>query len=221
MAYGAVVLEENRSAARPSAESSAVLAAAVVDFGAQEFLKGDALSNLRERLALLARHYPASGVVALDESALKARVFALCEGSTTFAELRALDVPAALVANLSSTERRLLEEAVPERVRLPGGRSVPVHYEAGKPPFIESRLQDFFGMADGPRLCGGALPVTLHLLAPNARAVQVTSDLAGFWERHYPGIRRELMRRYPRHSWPEDGRHAEPPPPRAPRPPRR
>lgn len=217
MAYGAVVLEESRSAAQPSPESSAVLAQAVVDFGAQEFLKGDALTNLAERLLLLARHYPASGIAPLDEAALKARVLALCEGATTFAELRALDVPAALASSLSGSERRLLEDAVPERVRLPGGRSVPVHYEAGKPPWIESRLQDFFGMADGPRLCNGALPVTLHLLAPNARAVQVTSDLAGFWERHYPGIRRELMRRYPRHSWPEDGRHAEPPPPRPPR----
>jgi ATP-dependent helicase HrpB len=217
MSYGAVVLDESRGAARPSAEASAVLAAAVVDFGAQEFLKGDALTALIERFALVAKHYPGQSLPALDESTLKARVLALCDGATTFAELRALDLPTALLANLSSAERRLLEEALPERVRLPGGRSVAVHYEPGKPPFIESRLQDFFGMADGPRLCGGALPLTLHLLAPNGRAVQVTSDLAGFWQRHYPGIRRELMRRYPRHSWPEDGRHAEPPPPRPPR----
>jgi ATP-dependent helicase HrpB len=217
MAYGAVVLEESRSASRPSPQASAVLAAAVVDFGAQEFLKSDALGLLRERLLLVAQHYPSSGVSPLDENSLKARVLALCEGAVSFAELRVLDVAATLAANLSSAERRLLDEAVPERVRLPGGRSVEVHYEPGKPPFIESRLQDFFGMADGPKLCGGRLPVTLHLLAPNARAVQVTSDLAGFWQRHYPAIRRELMRRYPRHSWPEDGRHAEPPPPRAPR----
>lgn len=217
MAYGAVVLEESRSASPPSPAASAVLASAVVDYGAQEFLKSDALNLLGERLALVAQHYPNSGVSALDASSAKARVLALCEGVTSFAELRALDVAATLTANLSGAERRLLDEAVPERVRLPGGRSVSVHYEPGKPPFIESRLQDFFGMADGPKLCGGRLPVTLHLLAPNARAVQVTSDLAGFWQRHYPGIRRELMRRYPRHAWPEDGRHAEPPPPRPPR----
>ena len=49
------------------------------------------------------------------------------------------------------------------------------------------------------------MPLVLHLLAPNGRAQQVTSDLAGFWSRHYPAIRKELMRRYPRHSWPEDG----------------
>jgi ATP-dependent helicase HrpB len=81
---------------------------------------------------------------------------------------------------------------------------VEVAYETGKPPAIASRLQDFFGMSDGPRIGSGKVPLVLELLAPNGRAVQVTKDLAGFWERHYPAIRKELMRKYPRHSWPED-----------------
>ena len=92
-----------------------------------------------------------------------------------------------------------------------------VNYEADRSAWIESRLQDFFGLAQGPSVAGGAVPLTLHLLAPNLRAVQVTTDLAGFWERHYPALRRELGRRYPRHSWPEDPRHATPPAPRPPR----
>ena len=66
-------------------------------------------------------------------------------------------------------------------------------------------------------MCGGRVPLTIHLLAPNQRAVQVTNDLEGFWERHYPALRKELSRRYPRHAWPENGRHAQPPPPVAPR----
>jgi ATP-dependent helicase HrpB len=78
-----------------------------------------------------------------------------------------------------------------------------VSYALDQPPWIASRLQDFFGLAEGPRICGGALPLTLHLLAPNQRAVQVTSDLASFWRVHYPALRRQLMRRYPRHAWPE------------------
>ena len=89
-----------------------------------------------------------------------------------------------------------------------------IHYESGKPPWLESRLQDFFGMAEGPRVLGGRVAVVLHLLAPNQRAVQVTTDLSGFWDRHYPAIRKELMRRYPRHAWPEDPRTATPPAPR-------
>jgi ATP-dependent helicase HrpB len=69
-------------------------------------------------------------------------------------------------------------------------------------------------MSRGPAVAGGRVPVVLHLLAPNGRAQQVTQDLAGFWERHYPAVRRELMRRYPRHAWPEDGATASPPAPR-------
>jgi ATP-dependent helicase HrpB len=89
-------------------------------------------------------------------------------------------------------------------VTLARGRQVRVNYEPGKPPWIASRLQDFFGMREGPRVAGGRVALVLYLLAPNQRPVQVTSDLAGFWERHYPAVRRELGRRYPRHAWPEE-----------------
>jgi ATP-dependent RNA helicase HrpB len=82
---------------------------------------------------------------------------------------------------------------------------------AGQPPAVRSRLQDFFGLSRGPAICQGRLPLTLHLLAPSGRVQQVTQDLAGFWERHYPAIRRELMRKYPKHAWPENGATAAPP----------
>ena len=73
-------------------------------------------------------------------------------------------------------------------------------------------MQDFFGLRRGPAVAGGRVPVTLHLLAPSRRPVQVTSDLEGFWERQWPGVRRDLSRRYPRHAWPEDPLSAAPPP---------
>ena len=91
-----------------------------------------------------------------------------------------------------------------------------VEYPAGAAPWIESRLQDFFGMKQGPSVANGRVPVVLHLNAPNQRAVQVTTDLAGFWDRHYPAIAKELRRKYPRHRWPDDPRTAEPPPVTAP-----
>lgn len=109
-----------------------------------------------------------------------------------------------------SAARRFREET-PAFVALPGRKRVPVLYEAGSPPRIESRLQDFFGMTEGPKILGGKKKLSLHLLAPNYRAVQVTEDLRGFWERHYPSIRKELMRQYPRHAWPEDPLTATPP----------
>src|SRR6202035_2875081 len=101
------------------------------------------------------------------------------------------------------TDFRRLQETAPVSVRLQNGRQTKIHYESGKPPWIASRLQDFFGMRETPRLGRERTPVVVHLLAPNHRAVQTTTDLAGFWERLYPQVRRELMRRYPKHAWPE------------------
>jgi len=97
----------------------------------------------------------------------------------------------------------VLNDFAPVRIRLPNGRQTKVHYDRGKPPWIASSLQDFFGMSDTPRIGVERTPVVVHLLAPNRRPVQTTSDLAGFWERLNPQVRRELMRRYPKHRWPE------------------
>lgn len=217
MAFGAVVFDEARTAARPSAEASAVLAAAARRGASSSFAKDDRVLSLTLRLRLLREHFPELAFPALDQDSVDATLNLICVGLTSLAELRAVDVTSALLAGLDDKQRRALNDETPTRVRLPGGRTVEVNYEADRPPWIESRLQDFFGMPDGPRLCRGKLPLTIHLLAPNQRAVQVTTDLSGFWERHYPGIRRELMRRYPRQSWPEDGRHATPPEPKPPR----
>ena len=113
---------------------------------------------------------------------------------------------------------RTLARLAPEHAVLPGGRRIRIEYTEGQPPAARSRLQDFFGLSRGPTVASGRVPVVLHLLAPNGRAQQITQDLQGFWVRHYPAVRKELMRKYPRHPWPEDGATASPP---APRPPRR
>jgi len=136
----------------------------------------------------------------------------LCRGRTSLGELRDASLTGALLDRLEGKQRALVDRLAPDRITLPGGRQARIQYERGQAPSLASRLQDFFGMADGPRV-GNSIPVVLHLLAPNQRAVQVTTDLAGFWARHYPQIRRELMRRYPKHAWPEDPLTAKPPAP--------
>jgi ATP-dependent helicase HrpB len=213
MRWGALVLEETRVLATASEQAGALLFQAARAHPAR-FLRSPAALELAARVSLLGAHFPDAGFAADPAVALEQALDAACSGSVSFSELERADLPGLLVAGLDAEQRRLLEREAPERVRLGGGRFVPIRYEAGKPPFIESRLQDFFGAAEGPRIVAGRVALTLHLLAPNQRAVQVTTDLAGFWERHYPTIRRELMRRYPRHAWPEDGRTATPPVPK-------
>lgn len=104
-----------------------------------------------------------------------------------------------LPAALASFGRRL-----PTDIALPSGKRGRIHYLFGQAPWLESRLQDFFGWIKGPSLLEGRIPVVLKLLAPNYRPVQVTTDLEGFWQRAYQEIRGELSRRYPRHKWPMD-----------------
>lgn len=211
ISYGAVALEESRSPAPPSPETARVLVDAALARGLAAFAPEGALDGLVARIDLVARCMPEAGLPTLGEAELREALVQACEGLRSFAELREASLPELLLQNLTHDQQRLLAAQAPERISLPGGRGAKVHYEAGKPPWVESRLQDFFGMAQGPAVCAGRVPLTLHLLAPNGRAVQVTQDLAGFWERHYPAIRKELGRRYPRHSWPEDGRTAVPP----------
>ncbi|MBJ6764349.1 ATP-dependent helicase HrpB [Myxococcaceae bacterium JPH2] len=218
LAYGNLVLEETRTPAPPSEEAAKVLAGAALAAGPERFADPAALEQWRTRVQLLAQAFPEAGFPTVDATLMRDALASLCVGARSFADLDGVSLLDALYARLTSEQQRLLANHAPERVTLPGGRGVQVHYEPNKPPWVESRLQDFFGMAQGPSVCAGRVPLVLHLLAPNMRAVQVTTDLAGFWERHYPALRKELGRRYPRHSWPEDPRHAQPP---APRPPRR
>jgi len=218
LSYGNLVLEETRTPAPPSEEAARVLVEAALAAGPGRFAEPEALEQWRIRVALLAEAFPEAGFPAVNDVFMRDALASLCTGARSFADLEGVSLLDALQARLSREQAKLLANHAPDKVTLPGGRTVKVHYEPGKPPWVESRLQDFFGLAQGPSVCAGRVPLVLHLLAPNMRAVQVTTDLAGFWERHYPAIRKELCRKYPRHSWPEDPRHAQPP---APRPPRR
>jgi ATP-dependent helicase HrpB len=212
--YEDLVLEETRAPRPDPARVAARLADAALARGARSFAPDGALDRLLARLTFAATHAAEPGLAVPSEADLAAALRDAAAGRRSFAELRDADLPGALLARLDPKARAALERLAPDRVTLPGGRGVRISYETGKPPWIESRLQDFFGMAQGPVLAGGRVPLVLHLLAPNQRAVQVTTDLAGFWDRHYPAVRRELSRRYPRHAWPEDPRTAQPPAPR-------
>ena len=159
------------------------------------------------------RAAPDAGLPALGAEDLAGLLRVACQGCRSLGELG--DLGGLLLGGLPLDAARALATLAPERVTIGSGRAVPVHYPADAPPWIESRLQDFFGARAGPSVAGGRVPLTLHLLAPNGRAVQVTRDLARFWTEHYPALRRELGRRYPKHAWPEDGATARPPPPSA------
>jgi ATP-dependent helicase HrpB len=208
LVYENLVVEEWRADKSEGEEVTRVLAVAALEAGARAFVEPDELEHFLARVEFVARTFPEENLPALGEGELNAALAEMCEGRRSFAELReaarAGELIELLRRRLSPGQTRLLARMAPERVALARGRQVRVHYESGQAPYVASRLQDFFGMSEGPKIAGGRAPLVLRLLAPNQRPVQVTTDLAGFWSRHYAGVRRELSRRYPRHAWPED-----------------
>ena len=192
--YDKLILQESSAEPEPDAAAS-LLAEKAIETGLERFVDREVLDDLLGRMEFAG--------VAAPEMAEAFREF--CHGRSSFADLRNSGdsfVPW-LEQKLDSGR---LRETAPRTLRLKRGRQVKIHYQPGKTPWIASRLQDFFGMEETPRLGPKRTPVVLHLLAPNQRSVQTTTDLAGFWERLYPQVRRELMRLYPRHPWPEDHR---------------
>ena len=192
--YDNLILQESSAEPGPDA-AAALLAEKAIEAGIERFVDSEILEDLLGRLEF-------AGIPSPDV-ADSLREF--CRGRRSFAELKgAADTFASWFEHNLDAGR--LREHAPRTLRLKGGRQVKIHYQPGKTPWIASRLQDFFGMDETPRLGPQRVPVVLHLLAPNQRPVQTTTDLAGFWERLYPQVRRELMRRYPRHPWPENHR---------------
>jgi ATP-dependent helicase HrpB len=207
LAYEGLVLDQVSRADVTGPEVTQLLVDVAKERGLAELFDVDAVATLRERTLFAASIDPT--LQALPEDVMLNALRHAAEGKKSLSELRALPLFDYVRAELAPNLAAKLSSLAPESVELPSGRRLRVHYQRDKPPFVESRLQDFFGMKEGPKF--GNRPVVLHLLAPNQRAVQVTTDLAGFWQKHYPEVRRELMRRYPRHAWPDDPANAVPP----------
>jgi ATP-dependent helicase HrpB len=190
--YDELVLQETRGTVPDPDSAAALLAEKALETGLERFVDPAALDEFLARLEL----------AALDPPDLTRALTEACFGLRSFAELKSATRD--LLPNLAhKIAGKKLNETAPLRIALPNGRFVKVHYERGKSPWIASRLQDFFGMRDTPRIGPQRTPVVVRLLGPNQQPVQTTTDLAGFWQRLYPQVRRELMRRYPKHSWPE------------------
>ncbi len=132
------------------------------------------------------------------------------DGASSLEHLRRLDLAAVLRQSLGWPRQQALDALAPQRLRVPSGALRPLQYRPGEPPVLAVRLQEMFGLRETPSVNGGRVAVLLHLLSPARRPLQVTQDLAGFWDRTYAEVRKEMKGRYPKHYWPEDPRAAVP-----------
>ncbi|MEP6619241.1 MAG: ATP-dependent helicase HrpB [bacterium] len=120
------------------------------------------------------------------------------------ADVERLPLASLLARQLSWEQRRDLDVLAPTHFVVPTGSRLPINYAVPSSPVLAVRLQEMFGLARTPAVVGGAVPLTLHLLSPAHRPVQVTRDLAGFWRSSYFAVRKDLRGRYPKHEWPDD-----------------
>jgi ATP-dependent helicase HrpB len=153
------------------------------------------------RLKLLADWCPDLHLPPIEADDRRQILEQLCFGAFACKDLKDRDVKTAVRAWLSYAQRDLVDKYAPERITLSNGRTPKVVYEPGLPPYISLRIQELFGVTDTPKIAMGRIPLSVHILAPSMRPVQVTHDLANFWREHYPRIKAELQRRYPKHEW--------------------
>jgi ATP-dependent helicase HrpB len=209
---GAITLRDARIS-RPAPERVAeVLLHGVRSEGLAVVPWGDRAQRTRERVSFVRTLHPEwpdvsdAGLIASLEQWLGPRI----RGLSRLSDLERVDLSAALLDLLSWEQRAALERLAPTRVALPSGSHLPVDYRDPTQPVLAVRLQELFGQTETPLVGGGKVPVTLHLLSPAGRPVQVTRDLAGFWRTTYFDVRKDLRGRYPKHPWPDDPLVAEP-----------
>lgn len=209
---GALILAEQTLPVPQDEASALALAKGLVALGAERWPWSKALKQWRDRVMFLRRAeegvWPDLSDAALEASPDWLAPFLL--GKTSLAGVGADDLSEALRARLDYSLTRRLDDEAPTHFVAPTGTSAPVDYEAEGGPSLSLRVQEFFGLAAHPSLAGGRVPLTLHLLSPAHRPIQITRDLPGFWKGSWAGVRADLRGRYPRHSWPENPAEAAP-----------
>ena len=193
---------DSRPLEPPPAEEAAQLLARAVLSGECALKQWDrAVDQWIARVNLLANVCPDWELPAYGEPERELLVQQICHGAASAKDIKDRPVLHAVKSLLSPAQIALVEKHMPERVVLSNGRAVKVQYADAAEPFVSARIQELFGVDSLPALAAGRLPLVLHILAPSQRPVQITKDLPGFWRDHYPRIKQELRRKYPRHEW--------------------
>ena len=205
--FDAIVIE--RRSVPPRADDAVpAMLAAVRELGLDALPWSDNARELRLRVESLRGWWPELGLPDFSDAALLATLddwlAPYLSGKRRLDALAPAELSEALSARLDYALRTALDEHAPPTIRVPSGLDRRIVYAPGERPVLAVKLQELFGLADTPRIAGGRVPLTLHLLSPAGRPLQVTQDLKSFWERTYPEVRKELKGRYPKHPWPED-----------------
>jgi ATP-dependent helicase HrpB len=209
----AIIFSSETRAVMPSEETARLLAGGIAKLGVSRLPWSKAQLQLRDRVRFLraatADEWPDLTDAALAETAT-GWLAPFLAGKTKLSEIRADDLGAALAALLPWNLQRRLEEEAPTHFQAPTGNRHAIDYETAGAPALHIRVQELFGLRQHPSIAQGKLPLTLHLLSPAHRPIQITRDLPGFWKGSWGAVKAEMKGRYPRHPWPDDPAAATP-----------
>jgi ATP-dependent helicase HrpB len=203
---GEVVLDDELWKAADPQDVAQALLTGLRKQGAAALPWDTASRELQARLCFMRGIEPQSWPDVSDEAlmaTLEAWLLPCIEGMSRLVHLKRLDLHAILLSQLDWPAQRQLDEQAPTHLQVPSGSRVRLDYSQPT-PVLAVRLQEMFGLKETPCIAGGRVPVLLHLLSPARRPVQITRDLATFWQGSYHDVRKDLRGRYPKHHWPDD-----------------
>jgi ATP-dependent helicase HrpB len=213
--FDRIVLDARPAGRADPAQAACALTDAVRELGLDVLPWSDAARQWQARVAAVRAWMPelAAELPDLSDAALLATLddwlLTAFAGKTRLDALDATELAEALRHRVDWTLRQRIDVLAPQRIAVPSGMERAIAYAlepdgTPRPPVLAVKLQELFGLADTPRIADGRVSLTLHLLSPAGRPLQVTQDLRGFWDRTWPEVRREMKGRYPKHPWPED-----------------
>lgn len=202
--YQGLPLEEPRQVPLTAEEAQEYLPDLALSRWDELLRKNEALAHWVSRFEYFIRKYENKNNVELDEELKSSALKSACFGEKKLEALWEKDLIYHFESQLPSNIIQDFHQSCPSHLEVPTGTRCKISYYPDKDPSLEVRLQEVFGWSETPTIMNGKVRITLHLLAPNYRPVQVTQDLASFWKNGYPEVRKELRSRYPKHSWPDD-----------------
>ena len=209
----AIVLASEPRPVTPSEDTARLLAEGLAKLGVDRLPWSKAQIQLRHQVGFLRAagedEWPDLSGEALAGTAAEWLAPYLA-GKTKLSEIAAEDLGSALDGLLPWALKRRLEEEAPSHFEAPTGNRHAIDYESEGAPALHIRVQELFGLRQHPSIAGGKLPLTLYLLSPAHRPIQVTRDLPGFWKGSWAAVKAEMKGRYPRHPWPDDPASAAP-----------
>ena len=209
----AITLTSESRPVTPSSETAVLLAQGAASAGINRLPWTKAQEQLRHRIAFLrtaeGEQWPDLSDAALARSA-ETWLAPFLERATRLTDIDAAVLGNALDALIPWDLKRKLDAGAPTHFEAPTGNSHPIDYDGPGAPALSIRVQELYGLKDHPAIAGGCLPLTLNLLSPAHRPIQITRDLPGFWAGSWSAVKSEMKGRYPRHLWPDDPANALP-----------